>query len=172
MAPRKLAPTDRSLPPILYRKSQNPRSGYSKASWGLSVLPRVTSIFTGTAISPGPPSRQCPSRYSIRAGRNLPDKEFRSVYSCTFVQDWTLSSSPSRSAASLGRLPVFIEAASLTISFKPDSVECRPSSIMRKTSLNLLASIRFFVLSGCSEKKRATSRKCSRRRTRNSHRSS
>jgi hypothetical protein len=24
--------------------------------------------------------RQCPSRYSIRAGRNLPDKEFRSVF--------------------------------------------------------------------------------------------
>jgi hypothetical protein len=79
LAPRKLAPTDRRLPPILYRKSQNSTSGYSKASWGLSVLPRVTSIFTGTAISPGSPSRQCPSRYSIRAGRNLPDKEFRSV---------------------------------------------------------------------------------------------
>ena len=56
---------------------QNSRSGYSKAPRGLSVLPRVTSIFTGTAISPSPPLRQCPSRYSIRAGRNLPDKEFR-----------------------------------------------------------------------------------------------
>jgi hypothetical protein len=77
MAPRNLATTDQRLPPILYGKSQNPTSGYSKASWGLSVLPRVTSIFTGTAISPGSPSRQCPSRYSIRAGRNLPDKEFR-----------------------------------------------------------------------------------------------
>ena len=172
MAPRKLAPTDHRLPPILCRKSQDPRSGYSKASWGLSVLPRVTSIFTGTAISPGPPSRQCPSRYSIRAGRNLPDKEFRSVYSCTFIQDWTLSSSPSRNARDLGRSPVFIEAASLTISFKPDSVRCRPSSIMRKTSLNLLASTRFFVRSECSEKNRATSRKCSRRRTLNSQRSS
>ena len=34
-------------------------------------------IFTGTTISPGGLSRQCPSRYAIRAGQNLPDKEFR-----------------------------------------------------------------------------------------------
>src|SRR5205814_5922848 len=41
------------------------------------VLSCVTRIFTGTAISPSPLSRQCSSRYSFRAGRNLPDKEFR-----------------------------------------------------------------------------------------------
>ena len=35
------------------------------------------SIFTHNAISPGSLSRQCPSRYAIRAGQNLPDKEFR-----------------------------------------------------------------------------------------------
>ena len=34
-------------------------------------------IFTYTTISPGLLLRQRPSRYSIRAGRNLPDKEFR-----------------------------------------------------------------------------------------------
>ena len=34
-------------------------------------------IFTYTTISPGPLLRQRPNRYSIRAGRNLPDKEFR-----------------------------------------------------------------------------------------------
>ena len=34
-------------------------------------------IFTHTSISPGPLLRQCPNRYTIRAGRNLPDKEFR-----------------------------------------------------------------------------------------------
>jgi hypothetical protein len=94
-APRKPKPAVHSVPPILCRKSQDPRSGYSKASWGLSVLPRVTSIFTGTAISPGPPSRQRPSRYSIRAGRNLPDKEFRSLFSGAFTPEWTLSSSVS-----------------------------------------------------------------------------
>src|SRR5690606_25279777 len=33
--------------------------------------------FTRSAISPGPWLRQRGSRYAIRAGRNLPDKEFR-----------------------------------------------------------------------------------------------
>ena len=56
---------------------QNTMSGYSKAPWGLSVQSRVTCIFTGTSISPGPSLRQCASRYTFRAGRNLPDKEFR-----------------------------------------------------------------------------------------------
>ena len=40
-------------------------------------MSRVTGIFTGTTISPGGLLRQCPDRYTIRAGRNLPDKEFR-----------------------------------------------------------------------------------------------
>ena len=66
-----------SLPPILYMKYRNPILGYSKAPWGLSVLSRVTGIFTGTTISPGVLLRQCPDRYAIRAGQNLPDKEFR-----------------------------------------------------------------------------------------------
>ena len=52
-------------------------SNYSKALRGLSVRSRVMCIFTHTTISPGPLLRQCPSRYAIRAGRNLPDKEFR-----------------------------------------------------------------------------------------------
>ena len=49
----------------------------SKAPWGLSVLSRVTRIFTGITISPSLSLRQCPDRYAFRAGRNLPDKEFR-----------------------------------------------------------------------------------------------
>src|SRR3712207_8735811 len=57
--------------------SQTPISGCSKGSRGLSVWPRVLGIFTETAISPSPSLRQRPSRYAIRAGRNLPDKEFR-----------------------------------------------------------------------------------------------
>ena len=52
-------------------------SSYSKAPRGLFVLLRERSIFTPISISPGPPSRQCPTRYAIRAGRNLPDKVFR-----------------------------------------------------------------------------------------------
>jgi hypothetical protein len=56
---------------------QNPISGCSKGSRGLSVLLRVAGIFTGITISPSLSLRQRPSRYAIRAGRNLPDKEFR-----------------------------------------------------------------------------------------------
>jgi hypothetical protein len=50
---------------------------WSKAPRGLFVLAWVARIFTGTSISPEPPSRQRPGRDAIRAGRNLPDKEFR-----------------------------------------------------------------------------------------------
>ena len=56
---------------------RNPISDYSKAPRGLSVLLRVTGIFTGTTISPSLLLRQCPDRYAFRAGQNLPDKEFR-----------------------------------------------------------------------------------------------
>src|SRR5437773_11337183 len=38
---------------------------------------RDTGIFTGTTSSPSSSSRQSYDRYAIRAGRNLPDKEFR-----------------------------------------------------------------------------------------------
>ena len=66
-----------SVPSILCMQHRNPILGYSKAPWGLSVLSRVTGIFTGTTISPGGLLRQCPNHYAIRAGQNLPDKEFR-----------------------------------------------------------------------------------------------
>ena len=75
--PPRLAPRSHSLPPILYMMYPSSISSYSQAPWGLSVLPRVTCIFTGNTISPGLSLRQCPSRYAIRAGQNLPDKEFR-----------------------------------------------------------------------------------------------
>ena len=77
LAPPELAPWLLSLPPILYINYRNPILSYSKAPWGLSVLSRVTGIFTGTTISPGGLLRQCPNRYAFRAGQNLPDKEFR-----------------------------------------------------------------------------------------------
>ena len=66
-----------SLPVILHMKSQKPISEYSKGSRGLSVLLRVNGIFTATTSSPSLLSRQRPDHYTIRAGRNLPDKEFR-----------------------------------------------------------------------------------------------
>ena len=69
-------------------------SSYSKALRGLSVLSRVMRIFTHTTISPGPLLRQRPSRYAIRAGRNLPDKEFRYLRTVivTAAVHWGLSS--------------------------------------------------------------------------------
>ena len=77
MAPQKLASLFQSLPPMLYKTIRIPISSCSKAPRGLSVLSRVTCIFTGIKISPSLWSRQCPDRYTFRAGRNLPDKEFR-----------------------------------------------------------------------------------------------
>ena len=73
---------------------RNPISSYSKAPRGLSVLLRVTGIFTGTTISPSLLSRQCPDRYAFRAGRNLPDKEFRYLRTVivTAAVYWGLSS--------------------------------------------------------------------------------
>ena len=66
------------LPPMLNMSNPNPISSCSKASRGLFVQPWLKSIFTPPAISPSPSLRQSSSRYAIRAGRNSPDKEFRS----------------------------------------------------------------------------------------------
>ena len=92
--PHRLAPMLLCLPPILYMQYQNPMSACSKAPRGLSVLSRVTRIFTSTTISPDPLLRQCPSRYTFRAGQNLPDKEFRYLRTVivTAAVYWGLSS--------------------------------------------------------------------------------
>ena len=91
---RQLASPLPSLPPILYMQYRIPVSSWSKAPWGLSVLAQVTSIFTGISISPGALSRQCPNHYAFRAGRNLPDKEFRYLRTVivTAAVYWGLSS--------------------------------------------------------------------------------
>jgi hypothetical protein len=77
LAPQKLASLIQRLPPILHIHNQNSLSSYSKGARGLSVLLRVTGVCTGFSNSPSLSPRQCPDRYAIRAGRNLPDKEFR-----------------------------------------------------------------------------------------------
>ena len=77
VTPQRLASLVQSLPPILYTTNRQPMSSCSKGSRGLSVLLRVSRIFTTSAISPGLWLRQRPNRYAFRAGRNLPDKEFR-----------------------------------------------------------------------------------------------
>ena len=66
-----------SLPPILRIENQIPIPVYSKGAKGLSVLLRVSGICTATTISLSISSRQRTTRCTIRAGRNLPDKEFR-----------------------------------------------------------------------------------------------
>ncbi len=77
LAPPRLTPQLQSLPPILHMLIQNPMSSYSKGARGLSVLSRVDCICTAITISLSSSLRQRPDRYTIRAGRNLPDKEFR-----------------------------------------------------------------------------------------------
>jgi hypothetical protein len=76
-APARLTSRLQSIPPILHKRNQRPRPSYSKAPRGLFVLLWSAGIFTGIATSPSLPSRQRSDRYAIRAGRNLPDKEFR-----------------------------------------------------------------------------------------------
>ena len=76
-APQTLACLLQSLRPILHIVYPNSALSYSKGSRGLFVPLRVPGIITGTTISPSSRLRQCPDRYTIRAGRNLPDKEFR-----------------------------------------------------------------------------------------------
>jgi hypothetical protein len=77
LAPGCLATPLHSLPPILHIPCLEPMPSCSKGARGLSVPLRVAGIFTGTTISPSSRLRQRPDRYTIRAGRNLPDKEFR-----------------------------------------------------------------------------------------------
>ena len=77
LTPPRLASQLQSLPPILHKLFRMSLSSYSKGSRGLSVLPRVLGIFTENSISLSHWLRQRGNRYAIRAGRNLPDKEFR-----------------------------------------------------------------------------------------------
>ena len=76
-APHALACALHSLRPILHIVCPNPTLSCSKGSRGLFVPSRVIGIFTDTTISLGSRLRQRPDHYTIRAGRNLPDKEFR-----------------------------------------------------------------------------------------------
>ena len=77
MTPLQLSPKFHSLPPILIMINLNSMLSCSKGARGLFVLLRVAGIFTDTSISLRSWLRQCSNRYTIRAGRNLPDKEFR-----------------------------------------------------------------------------------------------
>ena len=76
-APRTLACPIHSLRPILHIRCPVTTLSCSKGSRGLFVPSRVIGIFTDTTISLSSWLRQRPDHYTIRAGRNLPDKEFR-----------------------------------------------------------------------------------------------
>ena len=76
-APQILAYLLQSLRPILHITCPDSMISYSKGSRGLFVPSRVIGIFTDTTISLSSWLRQRPDHYTIRAGRNLPDKEFR-----------------------------------------------------------------------------------------------
>ena len=125
--PYKLAFIVLSLPPILYMQYRIPVSSWSKAPWGLSVLAQVTSIFTGISISPGALSRQRSNHYAFRAGRNLPDKEFRYLRTVivTAAVYWGLNSmlrfltSPLNLPAPGRRQPIY-----LTFRFRIDLCFC------------------------------------------------
>ena len=77
MIPPWLAPRLQNLPPMLHIYTLGSMPSCSKAARGLLVLLRTDGIFTVNALSPSSSSRQCPNHYAIRAGQNLPDKEFR-----------------------------------------------------------------------------------------------
>ena len=76
-APQGLASPLHSLRPILHTLRPDATLSCSKGSRGLFVPSRVIGIFTDTTISLSSWLRQRPDHYTIRAGRNLPDKEFR-----------------------------------------------------------------------------------------------
>ena len=99
-ANRDLAAAPRSLPPMLHIRRPRSALSYSKGSRGLFVPLRVGGIFTATTISPSSRLRQRPDRYTIRAGRNLPDKEFR------YLRTVIVTAAVHRGLSSVLRLPL------------------------------------------------------------------
>jgi hypothetical protein len=160
------------LPPILRITDPIPTTAYSKAPRGLFVLPRVGRIFTASSISPSPSLRQRSSRYAIRAGRNLPDKEFRLMLLLRLGGRWrghlcrtlhvAMQSGPylhpmSRVSGVWSlRIPIssvldfrrFIVSAICAISISPSRVKCRPSTTRFTQRTNWRKSCRFDVRSG------------------------
>ncbi len=71
VTPHRLTPTLQSLPPMLHMQNRSPLSGCSKGARCLSVLLRVTGIFTGSTDWLSRSPRQRPDSYAIREGRNF-----------------------------------------------------------------------------------------------------
>ncbi len=85
MTKSQLASRHQHLPPILHILPLNSIQSYSKAARGLSVYLRVDCIFTANSTSLGISWRQRGCRYTIHAGRNLPDKEIRYLRTVMFT---------------------------------------------------------------------------------------
>ena len=98
-APQILAYLLQSLRPILHITCPDSMISYSKGSRGLFVPSRVIGIFTDTTISLSSRLRQRPDHYTIRAGRNLPDKEFR------YLRTVIVTAAVHRGLSSMLRLP-------------------------------------------------------------------
>ena len=130
---------------------------------------RETGIFTGTTSSLCLSLRQLPDRYAIRAGRNLPDKEFRSDFvTSTRVDGLVISAKPlhvamqhglylhsfgsawrvvSEDSKNLDGFLRFIVCAILAISMMPSKFRCFLSRINSSTRANFSKSSRLAVLS-------------------------
>ena len=68
------------FPLILHIIKNYTTYNHSKGARGLSVYLEVSCIFTANSISQSLCWRQWSDRYTIHAGRNLPDKEFRYLW--------------------------------------------------------------------------------------------
>ena len=106
-----------SLRPILHIECPDPTLSYSKGSRGLFVPSRVIGIFTDTTISLGSRLRQCPDHYTIRAGRNLPDKEFR------YLRTVIVTAADCIPRLSASHSPVFLLNSCLDLFSAPPSPE-------------------------------------------------
>jgi hypothetical protein len=151
-APHILANMLHCLPVILHMISQGPISDYSKGSRGLSVLSRVNGIFTATTISPSLLLRQCPDRYAIRAGRNLPDKEFR--YLRTVIVTAAIHqgfSSMLRISTNISLWPCGIGQASLYI---PRLTTSHRAVFLLNSRLGLLSATSICSYSKCNHNRR------------------
>ena len=97
---------------MLRSLTPKPMSSCSKASRGLFVLRWVGRIFTAISISPGLGLRECSSRYAFPAGRNLPGKGLRYL--------WTLIVKAAVHR-SFGSWPRKLEARNLKLELKLDA---------------------------------------------------
>ena len=100
---------------------------------GLFVPSRVIGIFTDTTISLSSRLRQRPDHYTIRAGRNLPEKEFRYLRTVivTAAVYWGLNSELRCLTPPLN-LPAPVSYTHLLSEFclAPGGIQPRPGQIM------------------------------------------